>query len=229
MISDIHYPGVVASKVCVVMTSLAALLADPHLVQCQPTVLLLLRTSSILLYSVPAIMVFLLTAILSLYVTIKVRKVFIAHCTSMLFLVAAGIHQEFCDSSDCLHCTRRLWLQHGHKERQQKILQDSSYNQPRRQVGCQVPSFAQSERNTQVCQGSDQVSTEDEHVGTPSFLDDHPPGCANTLVPRTSSSPPGRGSVASFPLCHQVRGRYAEQLLDSGACLCLSAAGQDIE
>ena len=41
-------------------------------------------------------------------------------------------------------------------------------------------------------------------------------------------SSPGRGYVASFPLCHQVRGRYAEQLLDSRACLCLDDAGQDI-
>ena len=60
------------------MTSLITLLADPDLGHCQPTVLLLLRTSSILLYSVPAILVFLLTAILSLYVTMKVRKVFIS-------------------------------------------------------------------------------------------------------------------------------------------------------
>ena len=35
---------------------------------------LLVRTSSILLYSGPALLVFLLTAILSLYVTIKVRQ-----------------------------------------------------------------------------------------------------------------------------------------------------------
>ena len=64
------------------MTSLVALLADPDLVECQPTVLLLLRTSSILLYSLPAILVFLLTAVLSLYVTIKVRKVVIVlHCS----------------------------------------------------------------------------------------------------------------------------------------------------
>ena len=35
---------------------------------------LLARTSSILLYSGPALLVFLLTAILSLYVTIKVRQ-----------------------------------------------------------------------------------------------------------------------------------------------------------
>ena len=68
------------------MTSLVTLLADPDLALCQPTVLLLLRTSSILLYSVPAVMVFLLTAILSLYVTIKVRKVFISlhHYCSLL-------------------------------------------------------------------------------------------------------------------------------------------------
>ena len=119
------------SKVCVVMTSLVALLADPDLVHCQPTVLLLLRTSSILLYSVPAILVFLLTAILSLYVTIKVRKVFIVHCTFILFIVAAGIQKEFCDSSKCLHCTRKLLLQQDDREQEHKILQDSSHNQLR--------------------------------------------------------------------------------------------------
>ena len=65
----------VVTKVLAVLTGLLTLLADPGLVQSEPTVLL--RTSSIFLYCLPASLVFLLTAILSCYVTMKVGKFFI--------------------------------------------------------------------------------------------------------------------------------------------------------
>ena len=82
---------------------------------------------------------------------------------------------------------------------------------------------------SQVCQGGDQGRAEDEHVVSPSFLADHPPGCAHSLLPRTSSSPPsGSGALASFPLYHELRGHYTEGNLDSRAYLCLDDAGQDI-
>ena len=62
----------VVTKVLAVLTGLLTLLADPGLVQSEPTVLL--RTSNIFLYCLPASLVFLLTAILSCYVTMKVDK-----------------------------------------------------------------------------------------------------------------------------------------------------------
>ena len=90
-------------------------------------------------------------------------------------------------------------------------------------------SSALTERNAQIYQGDHQGRSEDEHVGSPSFLAGGAPGGADSLVPRTSeSSGGGGGAVASFPLVQQLRSRHTEGRPDSRASLCLDDAGQDI-
>ena len=96
-------------------------------------------------------------------------------------------------------------------------------------------SSALTERNAQVYQGDHQGRSEDEHVGSPSFLAGGAPGDADSLVPRTSESSGGGaggdgggGAVASFPLGHQLRSRHTEGRPDSRASHCLDDAGQDI-
>ena len=89
-------------------------------------------------------------------------------------------------------------------------------------------SSALTERNAQVYQGDHQGRSEDEHVGSPSFLAGGAPGDADSLVPRTSLSSSSGGGVASFPLGHQLRSRHTERRPDSRTCHCLDDAGQDI-
>ena len=185
---DVCYQAVLATKVFVVITTLVTFLADPDLAHGLPPVLLLLRTSSILLYSVPALIVFLLTALLSLYVTLKVRKV--AGWKRLLCVTVAylGIQRQGSHSSQC-DCRRRAWTRKADEEQQQEILQVSSYKQLRREVCLQVWLRLSKEKYlSQVYQGGDQVRTEDKHAGSPSFLADHPSGCSHALVPWSTSS-----------------------------------------